>query len=107
MKEQKIDSLSNEELLLERFKAKDLTEEELRDIVFEDSVATVVDKINDNDRRWTRTVSTIVELKGLFFSIVWEQGLTECQEDSFDNQPYQVERKEEIITKTIVSWCKV
>lgn len=42
------------------------------------------------NRRWQRSVHDIVELCGRYFALEWEEGLTESQEDSFMEQPYEV-----------------
>lgn len=66
-----------------------------------------VDEIKGSDRRWTRSIKTICQLGNRYFALEWEQGLTENQENQFDNQPYEVELKEEVITKTIKKWNRV
>ena len=52
-----------------------------------------------DNRRWTRTVYSIIELKARYFMLEWEQGLTESQENCFLTQPYEVEciEKEKLI----------
>lgn len=66
----------------------DLTEREIRTLVFE---CNEVERCEGENRRWSRTVSSIIELCGRFFKVIWEQGLTENQDDSFYEQPYEVE----------------
>lgn len=71
-----------------------LTEKELRTAVFEcDEVTT---EYGEN-RRWSRSVSTIIKIKDKLFCIDWEQGLTECQDNYFEEQPYEVEEVEHTI----------
>lgn len=72
-----------------------LTEDELKALVYENynvsrSQGEVARMIGDN-RRWTRTVSSVIELCGRYFEIDCEQGLTESQENEFLEQPYEVE----------------
>ena len=67
-----------------------LTEQELRTLV---SYYTI-ESSKDEDRRWSRTVTSIIELNDRYFAIIWEEGLTESQENSFLNQPYEVELNE-------------
>lgn len=88
-----------DELMVKKIDNKEpLTEHELRNLVYEFDVDT---EYGDN-RRWSRTVTTIVELGGRFFSIDWEEGLTECQENEFYNQPIEVKKTtyEKIVTVT-------
>lgn len=79
----------------------ELSEKELRRLVLE---CDVVDESKGENRRWSRTVTSIVELCDRFFAIVWEEGLTECQEDSFYDQPYEVKLHEYEKTITVKEW---
>lgn len=56
------------------------------------------------DRRWSRTVTSVVDVDGVNYAIEWERGLTENQENSYYDNPYKVEMVEEeiTITKTIL-----
>ena len=56
------------------------------------------------DRRWSKSVLSVVDIEGELYAIEWEQGLTENQENEFYNQPYPVELKTEevVIKKTTV-----
>lgn len=77
------------------------TSEEVREYVFENEVKT----IPGEDRRWSRTNITIIELDGKYYSLEWEQGLTENQENDFYEQDApEVKKVEKEITKTIVTW---
>ena len=93
-----------EEIMVKKIENKEpLTEQELRDLVSEYDVET---EYGDN-RRWTRSVNTIVKLCDRYFSIEWEEGLTEYQESEFYNQPYEVRKEEEVKTIVVVNWVKV
>lgn len=71
-----------------------LTERELRVAVFEcDEVTT---EYGEN-LRWSRSVRSIIKIEDKLFCIEWEEGLTECQLNCFDDQPYEVEEVEETI----------
>jgi len=63
IEQDKIDSLNNEDLLIERCLKKDLSEKELRAIVIEDSVAKIIEEIDGYEGRWTKSVETIVQIK--------------------------------------------
>jgi hypothetical protein len=76
---------------------------ELRELVF----GFEVDRIEGDDRCWTRTNESIVKLGNRFFSIQWEQGLTECQENEFDYQPKEVISRKRKVTKTITEWIPI
>ena len=80
-----------------------LTTRELQTLVFDFER----DRMDGHNRRWTRSVTTIVELKGRFFSIDWEEGLTECQENEFYNQPKEVKKHTYEKTITVTEWVKV
>lgn len=60
-----------------------------------------------DNRRWTRSVDTIVELGGKHYSVTWEQGLTECQENYFYDQPVEVKLQEYEKTITVREWKEV
>jgi len=65
-----------------------------------------VDEIRHGARRWSETVTTIIKAKDRYFSIDWENGLTENQESYFGSQPVEVEKKEKVVTKTVVTWVE-
>lgn len=78
-----------EEIMANKIDAgEELTEKELDRLTYGNYV---VDEIEGDNGRWSRSVKTIVNLCGKHYAINWEQGLTECQENSFMNQPYEVE----------------
>ena len=79
------------------YKGEKLTERELRDAAFE---LEEVDTIEGENRRWGQWMTTIIRIKDKLFAIDWDRGLTEYQEDSFSEQPYEVERKTRVITET-------
>lgn len=56
------------------------------------------------DRRWSRTITTVIDVYGYLYAIDWEQGLTENQSNSHERQPYlvELEEKEVIITQTTI-----
>lgn len=59
------------------------------------------------NRRWSRSVCSIVELGGKHYSITWEQGLTENQENEFWNQPVEVEKHQYPKTIVVTEWKPV
>lgn len=78
-----------DELMIQKIdNHEELTENELKTLVFE---CHEVERCEGENRRWSRTVNSIVELCGRFFKVIWEQGLTENQDDNFYDQPYEVE----------------
>ena len=77
-----------EELLKKIDSGEELTRSELCDIIFEFKVEN---KKGEN-RRWSRSVRTISKIGDRYFSTNWEQGLTECQEDEYWEQPVEVEK---------------
>lgn len=93
-----------EELMVKKIdNGEDLTEKELRSLVYEYTVFTE----EGDDHRWVRDVTTIVELCGRNFEIDWYKGLTEMQEDEFYDQPFEVEKIEYEKTITVTEWVKI
>ena len=71
-----------------------LTSKELEEAILEcEEVTTEYGR----NMRWSRPVSTIIRIKDKLFCIEWEEGLTECQDNYFEYQPYEVEEKERVI----------
>lgn len=91
---------SFEREMLEKIVNKErLTERELSTLVYE---GEEVDEIEGEDTRWTRCMTTVINLCGKNVAIDWQKGLTECQENEFYDQPYFVEKKERVVT--VVDW---
>lgn len=62
------------------------TAEEAQDLVYEHEI----DREEYEDRRWSRTVYSVVKADdGKLYGIVWELGLTEYQENMFDDGDYE------------------
>lgn len=79
---------------------KELSEGELRDLICRYEIES---EYGEN-RRWTRSVESIVCLCGRYFSIYWEEGLTEYQPNEFYDQPEEVEKHEYDKTIHVVEW---
>lgn len=93
-----------EEIMVKKIEnGEPLTEAELSEVVSEFAVES---DYGDN-RRWTRTVTTIVKLCDRYFSIDWEEGLTEYQENEFYNQPFEVRKETYEKTITVTEWVKI
>lgn len=75
---------------------KELTEKEIEYLV---DYGKFVDEIEGNDHRWQKEVQTIIDIDGELYAIDWMRGLTECQENEYDEQPYKVKRMEKKIVK--------
>lgn len=80
-----------------------LREDDLRYLVWNYEI----DRENGENRRWSRTVTSIVEIGGKTYSIDWEEGLTECQENSFYDQPIEVRKHEYEKTIKVTEWLPV
>jgi hypothetical protein len=80
-----------------------LSERELKTLVFE---CNEEERIEGDDRRWQRSIKSIIKFENRYFAISWEQGLTENQEDDFYNQPYEVTKKTYEKTITVTDWIK-
>lgn len=46
------------------------------------------------NRRWSQTIESVIEVAGRYFKIKYERGLTESQENECYNQPVEVVKKE-------------
>ena len=81
--------------------ARNFTEEEVRELVFENEV----ESFEGDSGRWTVEMETIVECDGNFYKLVWDCGLTECQESFFPAQESSpVERKVTEKLVEVVTW---
>lgn len=60
-----------------------------------------------DNRRWSRSVTSICNIGDRYFSIYWEQGLTEYQEDEYDNQPVEVKKHTYNKTIEITEWKEI
>lgn len=58
-----------------------------------------IERINGENRRWSRSVQSILEIGGRYFGVTWEEGLTEMQENEFYCSSIIEVQK---VTKTIV-----
>lgn len=83
------------------------TAEEVQNMVYDDDMdVEVIETIDGEDRRWSRTNTTIVKHGNKFYSLYWEQGLTENQENDFFAQDAPEVRQ---VEKTVIekSWVNV
>ena len=97
-----------------KLKNKTFTENELQEII-ENYLFTnegdkipyeIIDTIYSNElNRWSRNVETIIEYKNKYYSIIWEEGLTEYQDNQFYEQPVEVIKKTKIIEQNY--WVEV
>lgn len=78
--------------------------EEIEPCYIRELVSNDIERSYGGNRRWSRTVTSIIELCGRFFSIDWEEGLTECQDNEFYNQPVEVFKNTEVIVTIHNSW---
>lgn len=60
-----------------------------------------------DNRRWSRSVISIISINDRYFSICWEQGLTECQEDEYNNQPVEVKKHTYNKTIEVTEWREI
>jgi hypothetical protein len=81
-----------------------LDESELRNLRWEFDEVEI--QYGEN-RRWSRSVRSILEIGGRYFALDWDEGLTEMQENEFYNQPIEVEKKEYPKTITVTEWNEI
>lgn len=82
-----------------------LTDSQLQDFIHEDYF-TEVSKEEGEDRRWSRWITVVKQIDNRFFAVGYDKGLTEYQEDMYNEQPYEVIRTEKVVTKTVVSYAR-
>lgn len=70
-------------------------------------IGKIVCEEEGSEGRWTRGMSTVFEVKGRFFIIDWERGLTELQENEFYKQPYEVVGECHEKTIVVTNWIPV
>lgn len=80
-----------------------LTEEEIRNLAYYYEKERVWSA--DDIGRWQIPVTSIIKINGQLFGIHWFKGLTESQEDYFDEQPFKVEPVKKMVEITV--WNKV
>lgn len=103
-KEKKYYNEHFEEIMLKKIdNGENLTEKELRRLALEHDI----ERDYGDNRRWTRGVTSIVQIGNRFFEINWEEGLTEYQENEFYEQPYEVEKHTYEKTITVTEWRRV
>ena len=97
----------NSDIFREKLLNKNFTENELEELAWCDLDADIkmITQEEGEQHRWTQSVSTIFEFENKYYRLDWEKGLTECQENGFYYQPYQVEK--EVKTVKITTWKKV
>lgn len=93
-----------EDMLARIDSSEKLTEKELSTLVYE---FKEVAEIEGDHRRWAQSMQTIVQLGERLFSITWDRGLTENQEDEFYDQPVEVEPRTYEKTITVTEWVAV
>ena len=91
------------ELLAKIDNKEKLTESEISDLVYECECEV---KYGQN-RRWSRSATTISKLGDRYFRIEWENGLTENQPNEFYNQPVEVELKEYEKIVKVKEWIPI
>lgn len=90
--------MTNEEFLQRYDSGKpNFTEDEIKDMAYEE-FGNYVTTAEGETHRWYQEVETIFEVGDRLFAVNWDRGLTEQQENDFDDaEVYEVERKEKII----------
>lgn len=64
------------------------------------------EEIEHSQLRWVTVMETIIEVEGRYFSIMWQRGLTEYQDNEYEGQYLQEVQKRAVqVIKTI--WERV
>ena len=95
------------DIFREKLLNKTFNEKELNQLAWCDVEADIemITQEEGEHHRWTQDVSTIFKFEDKFYCLDWDRGLTEYQENSFYNQPYEV--KKEVKTIEVINWKKV
>ena len=107
MEEEKEDYKKNhyDEYVLHKIdNGEQLTEKELEKMLWS---FKEIDTSYGENRRWNRSVRTILEIGGRYFALDWDEGLTECQENEFFNQPVEVKKREYTKTIVVTEWDEI
>ena len=90
--------MTNEEFLQRYDSGKpNFTKDEIEKMAYEE-FGNWVDTAEGRTHRWYQEVETIFEVGDRLFAVNWDRGLTEQQENDFDDaEVYEVERKEKVI----------
>lgn len=83
---------------------KELTERQLRDILEYE-----IEQETGENRRWSRSNNSICKVADRYFSLTWEEGLTEMQDNEFYSQPFEVKliEEEKMIKVVQRTWNKI
>lgn len=71
-----------DELMERALSGKRLAEDKWKYLIYE---GEEIDRVEEEDRRWSRWVEVIIRWKDKYYSIGYDEGLTECQEDDYSN----------------------
>jgi len=94
-----------EEIMIKKIESKEnLTEEELKTLVWEYEDESERDEGDCN--RWTQSMTSYIKLLDRYFSLNWERGLTEYQENGFYDQPHEVIKHEYEKTMMVTEWIR-
>ena len=61
-----------------------------------------VDYIGGDEGRWTRYITVVYEINNSYYSIYYYKGLTECQENEFENQVANKVEKRPVTTYKLI-----
>ena len=92
------------EMLMKIDSDENLSESELSTLVWE---FNEIELEYGENRRWSRSATSIIEIGGRFFQVDWENGLTESQPNEFYNQPIEVKKETYEKTITVIEWKKI
>lgn len=93
-----------EEIMVKKIKNDEkLTEAELKRLVYEYEI----EEIEGSTGRWTRNITTIIELLGRTYSIKWQKANTEYQENEFSSQPIAVAKHTYPKTIMVTEWLPI
>lgn len=78
-----------------------LNENEIQELLWE---CEYIDQWEGEDHRWDREIFTIIKFENQYFEIPWRKGLTEYQENTYWDQPFEVFPRTYQKTVTIREW---
>lgn len=91
-----------EQYIIDKYDNKEpLTEKEIRELIWNYDY----ERIEGENRRWNRWVDVIIKLKDRYFTVGFDEGLTEMQPNEYYTDIVEV--KPVATVKTVINWEEI
>lgn len=101
--------MTNKEFL-DRYDTKDkFSENELKMMAWGEypTESELIEEDAGDEGRWYRCINTVFKVDNRYFSLIWERGLTECQDNEYMYQPTEVKLHEYERTIIVREWEEI